>query len=199
MVQGSWWQKESCCSHSYSMRKTRGQPMHRRKEETEERAVVERSDPEKGIFFFFPPLAFFCRYGQVGENASAKLLSIVSVTGLTVKEKLGGERECGTEPKTARQRARARQREGMGGPWFRTEGGEGRVIYVLRCSVAPAWFSCRKHKWSDTARTASMQTTCRRKEKIETRLSVWAERESCRESKVCDTIRQEWGQVYVLH
>lgn len=90
--------------------------MHRRKEETEERAVVERSDPEKGIFFFFPPLAFFCRYGQVGENASAKLLSIVSVTGLTVKEKLGGERECGTEPKTARQRARARQREGMGGP-----------------------------------------------------------------------------------
>lgn len=58
MVQGSWWQKESCCSHSYSMRKTRGQPMHRRKEETEERAVVERSDPEKGIFFLPSPRLF---------------------------------------------------------------------------------------------------------------------------------------------
>lgn len=188
MVQGSWWQKESCCSHSYSMRKTRGQPMHRRKEETEESCGREVRSRERN-FFFFPPLAFFCRYGQVGENASAKLLSLVSVTGLTVKEKLGGERECGTEPKRVRQRARARQREGMGGPWFRTEGGEGRVIYVLRCSVTPAWFSCRKHKWSDTARTASMQTTCRRKEKIETRLRMWAERESCRESEVCDTIR----------
>lgn len=27
MVQDSWWQTESCCSHSYSMRKTRGQAM----------------------------------------------------------------------------------------------------------------------------------------------------------------------------
>lgn len=46
-----------------------------------------------------PLLAFFCRYGQVGENASAVLLSVRSATGLTVKEKLGGEREreCGTE------------------------------------------------------------------------------------------------------
>lgn len=29
--------------------------MHRRKEETEERAVVERSDPENRIIFFFLP------------------------------------------------------------------------------------------------------------------------------------------------
>lgn len=53
-------------------------------------------------------LAFFCRYGQVGENASAVLLSVLSTVGLTVKEKQGGERECGAEAERTRGR--------MGGP-----------------------------------------------------------------------------------
>lgn len=38
--------------------------MHRRKEETEERAVVERSDPEKGIFFPSLPLPFSAGMGR---------------------------------------------------------------------------------------------------------------------------------------
>lgn len=54
------------------------------------------------------PLAFFCRYGQVEENASPVLLSALSALGLSVKEKLGGERECGAESESERQR--------MGGP-----------------------------------------------------------------------------------
>lgn len=58
MVQGSWWQKESCCSHSYSMRKTRGQPMHRRKEETEESCGREVRSRERNFFFLPSPRLF---------------------------------------------------------------------------------------------------------------------------------------------
>lgn len=108
MVQGG-----GCCSHS--IRK----PTPPTQRQTEQAlwwgSQIQRDN--------VPLLAFFCRYGQVGENASAVLLSVRSATGLTVKEKLGGERE---------------------GVWYR-EGerewevpdsereGEGRVIYVLRC------------------------------------------------------------------
>lgn len=62
-------------------------------EEGGQSAVGGKSNPERreGIFFLVP--ALYCRYRQVGENASAALLSVVSVIGLTVKEKLGGESE----------------------------------------------------------------------------------------------------------
>lgn len=76
------------------------------------------------------PLAFFCRYGQVGENASAALLSALSAVGLSVKEKLGGERERGAESESEGRR--------MGGPWFRAggRGGEGDI-----CSAVLSRFS----------------------------------------------------------
>lgn len=94
--------------------------------QTEERAAVGRSNPEEKEGKNVSLLASIGRYGQVGENASAVLLSVLSATGLTVKEKLGGERECAAEsgrewevPDSERQ-------------------GEGRVIYVLRCSILTA-------------------------------------------------------------
>lgn len=49
----------------------------------------------------------FCRYRQVGENASAVLLSVLSTVGLTIKEKLGGERECGTESESRSENGRS--------------------------------------------------------------------------------------------
>lgn len=58
------------------------------------------------------------------------LLSVLCAVGLTVKEKLGGERERGVESESERDReweVPDSEREG-----------EGRVIYVLRRSVAPA-------------------------------------------------------------
>lgn len=64
---------------------------------------VKKSEPEEEKFSL---LAFSCRYEQVGENASAVLLSVVSAIGLTVKEKLGGERECGTDSERKRERER---------------------------------------------------------------------------------------------
>lgn len=60
------------------------------------------------------------------------LFSVLSTIGLTVKEKLGGERECGTESESEREGEREWEV-----PDSELEG-EGRVIYVLRCSVAPA-------------------------------------------------------------
>lgn len=66
----------------------------------------EKGETEKNVSL----LAFFCRYGQVGENASEVLFSVLSSIGLPVKEKLGGERECGAESERERERNR------MGGP-----------------------------------------------------------------------------------
>lgn len=111
MVQDSWWQKQSCCSHLCFIRKNKGQPQQCPTEETGQSAVVGKSNPEEEEpRENVAPLAFFCRYGQVGENASAVLLSVLNAIGLTVKEKLGGERECGTES------GNERERERMGGP-----------------------------------------------------------------------------------
>lgn len=44
MVQDSWWQKESCCSHSYSI--TRVQHMQCQTEGTGESSVMGKSNPE---------------------------------------------------------------------------------------------------------------------------------------------------------
>ena len=64
MVQDSWWHKESCCSHSYSMRKTRGKPQQSKPELTGESPVLDKSNPQEQkktdgekLFLSLPPAA----------------------------------------------------------------------------------------------------------------------------------------------
>lgn len=99
--------KKAAFSRPNSKRKTRGQASTVAKtgSRTGWRDRGVRSEGEEKNSLSLPSS---CRYRQVGENASALLLSVVSATGLTVKEKLGGERECGVYSE--------RERERMGGP-----------------------------------------------------------------------------------
>lgn len=76
------------------------------------------------------PLAFFCRYGQVGENASAALWTQRCRTQRQGETGWRG-RECGSESAGERERENGRS-------LIQSGRREGRVIYVLQCSVAPA-------------------------------------------------------------
>lgn len=68
--------------------------------------VEVRSGKKKEQLFLSAPLLTYSagRYRQVrGKTHQCFLLTVPIVAGLTVKEKLGGERECGSDPERARE------------------------------------------------------------------------------------------------
>lgn len=83
--------QDGCCSYSIKNKKTGESP------------EVEKSNPQDSEKENVSLLAFVCRYGQVGENASAVLLSVLGAVGRSVKEKLGGEREEGVWSESQRE------------------------------------------------------------------------------------------------
>lgn len=139
LAEGSWCQKERRCSHSYSTRKTRGHPVQCQAEATETSAARKKVRSWKMGGDFIPPPWFFCRYGQVGENASAFAAPEPHRQGET------GWREG------------IRETEGMGGPWLRRGRGGGREgerrrgCYMF-CSALSLQFHSVVVKKSDNAK-----------------------------------------------
>lgn len=92
----------------------------------QQRAVVGKSNPEEKCFS--PRLFLQVRAGR-GKCVSSAALSAI---GLTVKEKLGGEGECGAEAGSERESER------MGGPWYRAGGREeGDICSAVRYRSSP--------------------------------------------------------------
>lgn len=156
MVQDSRWQRESCCSHSYSIRKTRGQPTQCQKEETAESTVGGgKSNPEgkrEGQRKCFSPRLFL----QVWAGRR-KCVSSAALCNQRYRTQRQGETEW-------RERVWNRVREGEWEVPDSEREGEGRVIYVLRCSIAPAWFQLQ----SNAGKCPSQET-----EAVETNAEGW--------------------------
>lgn len=132
MVQDSWWRKESCCSHSYSIRKKQ-RAIHAvpKQRKTAESTVVRKSNPEEkrgtGRKCFSPRLFLQVRAGRRKCVSSAALCS---QRYRTHRQGETGWREgvwSGVREREREWEVPDTEREG-----------ERRVIYVMRCSIAPA-------------------------------------------------------------